>query len=270
MRNRFGILAAFGSLAMVLMDEAGGDGGDGGGAPATVAVPAAPAAPAKPAVQPKGTEEVQTPQKEGAGALDAAGFEEVADDPGLNYALTFLAGNGFNAENPAVQAAFQGDFSLLKAELAAKGVQGWEQALGLAEQSYARAVKGKEETDAQVGQIVTDFAEQNGVDWEQAVAFVASTAKPEEKTAINSLLADPATAHIAAAYITGAFLNGGDTEIDPQARATTDAPRAVQAGGGAPLSRREYTAELGKLRQSLGDDYMHSAQAQALYRRLQR
>lgn len=262
----FAQLVGFG-FSRILMDEAGDGGGDGGGAPAA---PAAAAAPAKPAVSPKGTEDVPAPAKDTAAVLDAAGFAEVEDDPGLSYALTFLAGNGFNAENPAVQAAFQGDFSLLKAEMAAKGVQGWEQALGLAEQSYQRAVEGKEATDAQVGQIVTDFAEQNGVDWEQAVAFVSSTAQPAEKTAINSLLADPATAHIAAAYITGAFINGGDTEIDPQARASTDAPRAVQSQGGAPLSRREYTAELGKLRQSLGDDYMHSPQAQALYRRLQR
>jgi hypothetical protein len=269
MRILFGALAAIGT--MYLMNEAGGDGGDGGSAPAATPPANQPTAqPDKPPVQPKGTEQQPEPAKDDTAILDAAGFAAVEDDPGLSYTLKFLATNGFNAESPAVQAAFNGDFSLLKAEMSAKGIAGWEQALALGEQSYQRAVEAKGATDEQVGGIVTEIAEQFGVDWEAAVAHVSTAAKPEEKTALNGLLADPATAHIAAHYIASAFINNGDTEIEPQARATTDAPRAVQAQGGAPLSRREYTAEMGKLRQSLGDDYMHSPQAQALYKRLQK
>lgn len=235
-------------------------------APAAVAEPVA--APAKPPVAPKGTEDIK-PAKDEAAILDEAGYAQVEGDPGLNYAMKFLAGNGFNADSPAVEAAFNGDFSLLKAELAQKGISGWEQAVGLAEQSYARHVEGREASQAEVGQIVTDFAESQGVDWEQAVAHVAGSASAEEKTAINSLLADPATAHIAASYITSAFINNGSTEIEPAARATGDnAKPSNTGGGGAPLSRREYTAEMAKLRTSMGDGYLDSPAAQALYRRL--
>src|SRR5690606_14723491 len=255
---RIGALATIGM--MVYMDEAGGDGGDGGSA-AAAATPAAAAAPAV---------EVPAAVKGDAEVLDAAGYAPADNDPGLNYAMKFLASNGFNADNPAVAAAFDGDFSLLKAELAQKGLAGWEQALGLAEQSYERHTKELDAKAGKVGEIVTGLAAEMGVDWEQAVQHVANAAKPEEKTALNSLLSDPATAHIAAHYITSAFINGGDTEIEPAARPVDAAVGAVNGPAGGALSRREYNAELGKLRTSLGDAYMDSPQAQALYRRLQR
>jgi hypothetical protein len=209
----------------------------------------------------------ETP-KDDAAVLGEAGFQAVDGDPGLNYAMKFLAGNGFNAENPAVAAAFEGDFSLLKAELAQKGIAGWEQALGLAEQSYDRHVKANEASQVEVGGIVTDLAEQMGVDWEAAVGHVTKSAGAEEKSALNTLLSDPKTAHIAAHYITSSYINAGDTEIEPAARATGAATGAVNERGGGALSRREYTAEMGKLRQQVGDGYMDTPQAQALYRRL--
>lgn len=277
MMSRFGMFTLLGSAlmgAMVYRAEAD-DGTGGGGGGGNVIVDDTGAAvdkggkpvPPLPGVQPG----VKPEPKDDASILDAAGFAPAEGDPGLNYAMKFLAGNGFNADNPAVAAAFEGDFSLLKAELAQKGIAGWEQALGLAEQSYGRHVKSQEERADAVGAIVSEFAEQQGVDWEQAVAHVAGSAKPEERTALNQLLADPATAHIAAGYITSAFINHGDTEIEPAARATGSNVTTPRVSGGEPLSRREYTAELGKLRQQLGDDsYMQSPQAQALYRRLQR
>lgn len=250
-----------------LMEAAGEGGEPGAGAP----VAEAPAKGAKEPVQaplpavtgsPKGSEEESV--------LDKAGFAESENDPGLNYALNFLASNGFNSESPSVLRALEGDFSLLKAELASKGVQGWEQAISLAEQSYQRHVEEMEGVAEQVGGIVSQVAEQFGVDWEQAAQHVGATAKPEEREALNNLLTDPATAHIAASYIATAFINGGEVEIEPQARATGDG--AVRTGGGAgpALSRQEYTQEMAKLRKTLGDDYINSPQAQALYARLKR
>lgn len=256
--NRIG----FALGAMILMNEAAGDGGDGGGAtasiPTTAAAPADVAAPAP------------APVKDDAAILDGAGFAPAEDDPGLNYAMKYLATNGFNAESPSVAAAFNGDFSLLKAELAQKGAPGWEQAVKLAEQSYERHSKDLDAKAEQVGNIVTGLAEEMGVDWEAAVQHIAGVAKPEEKTALNQLLTDPATAHIAAHYITSAYANGADTEIEPAARAVGAAAGAVGGPAGGALSRAEYNAELGKLRTQLGDDYINSPQASALFRRLQR
>lgn len=268
--KRFGIGMALGMMAFSLMAEAGADGGEGGGGQVDTG-----AAAAKPAVQlDDGGAPAPAPaagaEKPPAGdELEKAGFAAADNDPGLNYAMGFLAKNGFNANDPAVDAAFGGDFSLLKAELAQKGIAGWEQALGLAEQSYERHVKANEAQAEKVGGIVTAIAQEAGVEWEAAVAHVGKSASPDERTAINGLLANPATAHIAAQFITNSYIATGDVDVPPQARATTDGAAAHQGAQGGTLTRAEYTAEMDKLRKTLGDDYIHSPQAQALYRRRQ-
>lgn len=265
MMKRFGLMMVMGSVLAhsgAYREEAG-EGGEG-----AAAVDASPA-PASTKLDTKAPE-TQAPKEQPGDAeiLDKAGFAPVEGDPGLTYAMKFLAGNGFNAENPAVEAAFNGDFSLLKAELAQKGVQGWEQALGLAEQSYERHTKENDAKAEKVGKLVTEVAESMGVDWEQAVAHVGKSASAEEKSALNSLLADPATAHIAARFISGSFIEAGDTEIEPAARAVGAETSAHAGPAGGALSRAEYKQELGKLRKTLGDDYINSPQAAALYRRL--
>lgn len=266
MMKRFGLMMVMGSVlahAGAYREEAGAGGDPGAGAleatPAKTSTTVEAKAPEAPA--PK-------EQPGDAEILDKAGFAPVEGDPGLTYAMKFLAGNGFNAENPAVEAAFNGDFSLLKAELAQKGVQGWEQALGLAEQSYDRHVKENDAKAETVGKLVTEVAQSMGVDWEQAVAHVGKSASAEEKTALNSLLADPATAHIAARFISGSFIEAGDAEIEPMAKAVGAATSAHAGPAGGALSRAEYTQEMGKLRKTLGDEYVNSPQAAALYRRL--
>jgi hypothetical protein len=263
--KRFGIvgMGLFGMMAMHGLHEGEPD----AAAPAAAAEPA-PASvkldEGKPAVVPKD----EKPQPGDAEVLDKAGYAPAEGDPGLTYAMKFLATNGFNADNPAVEAAFGGDFSLLKAELAQKGLPGWEQALGLAEQSYDRHTKDNDAKAAEVGKLVTDVAESMGVDWEQAVVHVGKSASSEEKSALNSLLSDPKTAHIAARFISGSFIESGDTEIEPAARAVGANVKASHESGGGSLTRAEYNAEMGKLRQKLGDEYVNSPQAGALYRRL--
>lgn len=252
-----------------LMNEAG-DGGEGA-APAPAATATAPASTTLP--DDKGGKEQpaeKAPEAEKPGdaeVLDKAGFAH-SDDPGLNYSLTFLAKAGFTADNPAVDAAMSGDFSLLKAEMAQKGLPGWEQALALGEQAYGRAVESQKATQAEVGKVVTDVASEFGVDWEQAVAHIGSSASAEEKTALNGLMANPATARIAASYIASGFLNSDGVERDPMARATADGAAPANLAAGGKLTRKEYTQEMAALRGKLGDDYINSAEAQALYKRL--
>jgi hypothetical protein len=264
--KRFGIVG-MSLLGMVAM--AGYlDGEPAAAAPAAATEPAPAPASTKLDTAPPAAKPPESPKPGDAEVLDKAGYAAAENDPGLTYAMKFLATNGFNADNPAVEAAFGGDFSLLKAELAQKGLPGWEQALGLAEQSYDRHTKENDAKAGQVGKLVTEVAESMGVDWEQAVAHVSGSASPEEKTAINQLLSDPKTAHIAARFIAGSFIESGDTEIEPRAKATGAETGAVQTPGGGLLSRAEYTAELAKLRKTVGENYISSPQASALYRRL--
>ena len=51
-------------------------------------------------------------------AYDATG------DAGLDYALNFVGKLGYGDTHPAIMAAQKGDFSLIRAELATKGVAG--------------------------------------------------------------------------------------------------------------------------------------------------
>lgn len=260
--KRFGIVG-MGLLGMSVMS------GLFEGEPDAVAAAAEPAA--KPTVDLGAKPDAKTPETPKPGdaeVLDKAGYAPVESDPGLTYAMKFLATNGFNADHPAVDAAFNGDFAMLKAELAQKGLPGWEQALGLAEQSYDRHSKDNEAKADAVGKLVTGVAESMGVDWEQAVAHVGKSASAEEKDALNTLLGDPKTAHIAARFISGSFIESGDSEIEPAVRATGAETSAHAGPAGGALSRAEYTAEMGKLRKTLGDDYVTSPQAAALYRRL--
>lgn len=258
--KRFGLMFALAGMAAVLMNEEGGDAGNPGGGPEVKE-------PVKPNVKLEQTQEQLPKEEPGADeVLDKAGFAKT-EDHGLNYALGFLAKHGFTADNPAVDAAFGGDFSLLKAELAQKGVAGWEQALALGEQAYGRAKEANDKKVEAAGKVVTEIAEQAGVDWNEAIAHVGTSATPEQKTALNTLLGDPATASIAATFITNAFLSTGQSESEPLP-VTQNANAARQETGGGPISRREYTAEMAKLRQSLGDNYLSSPQAQALYKRL--
>lgn len=257
------MIKRFGLAAFLMAEEAGAEGG-----PATVPAEVE----AKPSTTKldsgKAPEQAPVPEEKPGDAdiLDKAGFAQ-SEDQGLNYSLAFLARNGFTADNPAVDAAMGGDFSLLKAELAAKGVAGWEQALGLGEQAYGRAVTAQKEKQAEVGKVVLSIAEESGVDWEEAVAHIGKSASDAEKTTLNNLMADPATARIAAAFITGQFLQTGTSERDPVAAVGASTAPANQGQGGK-ITRREYTEKMRELRGKMGDGYINSPEAQALYNRL--
>jgi len=250
---------------VLMAEETGAD------APAATGAADAPAKPSTTQIPgDKGADEQETPPEEkadDADVLDKAGFAKT-DDQGLNYSLSYLARHGFTADNPAVDAAMGGDFSLLKAELAQKALPGWEQALALGEQAYGRAVDKQKATQAEVGKVVTQVAEEFGVDWEAAVAHIGGTASPAEKAAINGLLADPATARIAASFITGAFLNSDGVEREPLATAAGDNVATARVpGAGGKLTRAEYTKEMAALRAKQGDGYINSPEAQALFAR---
>lgn len=256
------------NLFRAALMNAEGEGGNGGGNEPVVPPAKAPSTGVdNPA--PKVETPAPEPKADDAAVLDKAGFA-VTEDKGLNYALTFLARHGFTADNPAVDAAMGGDFSMLKAELAQKGVAGWEQALGLGEEAYGRATEKQKAEQAEVGKVVLEVAERSGVDWEAAVSHVGSSATPEIKTALNDLLRNPATAAIAAGFITNTYLEGSNEEMQPRAAATgantQAANRQVQGG---KLTRAEFTKEMRDLQKRMGDSYLTSPEAQALYARRQ-
>lgn len=195
---------------------------------------------------------------------------EPTGDPGLDFALGFIGRAGIGHDHPAMIAAEGGDFSLLKAELGTKGIAGWEQAVALGEKAYGEASKANEARVEAVGKAVLEVAGQVGVDWEQAVVWAKANGSPDELAKVNELMADPFTAKMAALYIASNYANADGVEKVPTKAAvsTTAAPAPPVSGG--PLSRAEYRAGLSKLRETMGDSYITSPQATALYRRLQK
>ena len=63
---------------------------------------------------------------------------EPTGDAGLDYALDFIGKLGYSDAHPAVRAAITGDFSLIRAELSTRGVQGADAVVKLAEDAHAR------------------------------------------------------------------------------------------------------------------------------------
>lgn len=239
-------------------------------APATPDVPAVPAVPAPapaPAPVPPSTTVAPAP----APQAPTPPPQESTGDPGLDYALGFINKAGIEEEHPAMQAAFKGDFGLLKALLAEKGTAGWEQAVALGEKAF-ESFKQKAEADAKViGESVTQVATQLGVDWEEAMGWARDNAAPEEATALNELLQSPATAKMAALWITHNYAAKANVDQPPSKQAVPAAavPQAPN-GPASPIDRVTFAAEAGKLHKQFGDAYAQRPEYAALARRLQR
>lgn len=172
------------------------------GAPVTAAaVPealgGAPAAPAAPAAAPAATgvllEDTAAPAAPAATPAPAAGTAEAfaydkTGDAGLDYALDFVGKLGYGDTHPAMLAATKGDFSLIKAELATKGVAGAEAVVALAEQAYTRFAK----EDAAKSEALSSFAAQaagSAENWAVVRAWAAAEATPQEKAQVNAAIA---------------------------------------------------------------------------------
>lgn len=242
----------------------------------TVAPEAGTTAPAAPTPTPTPTPAKADQAKAEPVTPDPAGTTEVPEyeptgDPGLDYALSFLARAGIDDEHPAFQAAANGDFGLLKATLAEKGVPGWEQAVALGEKALENIRAKEAETIKAVQESVLQVAEGVGVDWEAAVAHAKETGEPEQIEKLNSLFADPFTAKVAALYITHAYANAPGVDVPAKRTAVKEDAAPAPAGAqGGTLTRAEFAHEAGKLYRKFGDNAQSTPEYRALAARLQR
>mgnify|MGYP001105367337 CR=1 FL=1 len=112
---------------------------------------------------------------------------EPTGDAGLDYALKFVGDLGYGDTHPAIIAAQQGNFALIKAELATKGVPGSEAVVSLAVQAY----KAYAEKEAEKAKALQSFAYQaaGGEDnWSVVQAWAAANATDEEKAQVNAAI----------------------------------------------------------------------------------
>lgn len=190
---------------------------------------------------------------------------EPTGDAGLDMALAFIGKQGLAGDHPAVQAAANGDFTMLKATLAQKGVQGYAEFIALGEEAYKRQTeKGKaaaEDTRKTV------YAAAGGAEqWAAIQKWASENATPEEKAAINEQLnAGGIKAKAAAVYLTNLYNKAGNMTQDP---ADVTKPGAKpNASADAPLSAREYASEVAKLNAKLRGRLDGSPEYEALQRR---
>jgi hypothetical protein len=109
-------------------------------------------------------------------------------DAGLDMVLKFVGDLGYHPENPAMKAAMEGDFTLLEAELATKGVKGYEAHMKLGQQAFTRtreATLAKQKADREAIEGAAGGAE----NWKAVQAWAAANAEPEEKAEVSKMLA---------------------------------------------------------------------------------
>lgn len=175
-------------------------------------------------------------------------YGEIPDDPGLTMALGFVGKLGFSPESPAIAAAMQGDFSFLKAQLAALGTkaQGFEHYVALAEKSFKASVDSASTKVAATAEAIhrTVGGEEN---WNSIKEWATANADEGEKTELNAMLnAGGFHAKAAASYLASLHANATGTVVNP-ANAAPGARGSPAPANGAPLSPAEYRSAVAAL-----------------------
>ena len=173
-------------------------------------------------------------------------------DAGLDYALNFVGKLGYGDAHPAIQAAQKGDFSLIRAELATKGVAGSDAVLALAEQAYTRFAA----EDAKKSEELAGFAAQaagSAENWAVVRAWAAQEATPQEKAQVNAalaqggLVAQGVISQLVNLYQQKHTLPKDAADVAKPGEAGTAAP------SNEPMTAKAYAQAVEALRQKLGN-----------------
>jgi hypothetical protein len=180
-------------------------------------------------------------------------------DAALDMALGFVGKLGIGPDHPAMQAAANGDHSLLKAHLASLGdkAKGWEQYIALAEKSHADGKSAAEAKAAATAQLVHDAA--GGVEaWTEIQTWAKQNAEPAERAEVNAALkAGGMQAQAMVAYLKSLYEGASGTTVKP-AEAVVPAAKANTGGPGQALSAAQYALEVQALRGKMGYSFNES------------
>lgn len=240
----------------VYQEEASAEAGSPAAAAPAAATPEVPAEAAKPAVEVPATPEV--PAVDAKASIAEFTAEYAADNPALGLALGFLGDAGIAPTDPAFVAAQGGDFTLLKAVLAQKGLAGSDQMVAILEGAVNESIASQEAHEAKTTEMVQGIL---GEQHEEILTWARENATDEEKTAVNEMLAAGGFYARAVAIMLRDAWTGGDNTI-PAQNAVQISHQGV--GGNAPLSARDYAAAVQELAKELGGDPRNSAKYQQL------
>lgn len=213
------------------------------GAPIENPTPAPIVAPAPPAPAAPATPPAHAPAPAEA-AVEVVEYEATGN-AGLDLGLKFIGRLGFGPEHPAVQAAGNGDFSKLEAELAKLGdkAAGWQDILAVSKSAYEQV---SNERKAAHEKTMDKINAATGGEWDKAKEWASAKAEPGEKDAINSALAAGGIQAVAMAqYITGLYRKSGEyTKTGAPAVKEGAAPGSAVADA---LSPADYAKEVQRL-----------------------
>lgn len=213
---------------------------------APVSTPAPEPVVAPVATTPAPAPKAETPNTEPA--IVPVVYEETGD-PGTDLALQFVGRLGIAHDHPAMLAAYEGNFDLIKGHLSALGdkAKGWEQYVALAEKSQGESKKAEEATKATVAKVVHETVG-GQAEWAAIQAWASQKAEPAEKEQINAMMAaGPFQARAAAMLLKSLYDNAPGivrTPADPTNKGASS--KGVPAANAA-LTRREAVAETNKL-----------------------
>ena len=184
-------------------------------------------------------------------------------DAGLDYALNFVGKLGYGDTHPAIIAAQKGDFSLIRAELATKGVAGSDAVLALAEQAYTRFAA----EDAKKSEELAGFAAQaagSAENWAVVRAWAAQEATPQEKAQVNAALSQGGL--VAQGVINQLVTLYQQKHTLPKDAADVAKPGAAgtAAPSNEPMTAKAYAQAVEALRQKLGNRTEDSPEYAAL------
>lgn len=213
--------------------------------------------------------EPAAPKTEPAPVADEVVEFEPTGDVGMDMALAFIGKQGISETHPAMVAAINGDFTILKATLAAKGAPGWEQFVALGEAAYSR--KTAEEATKRTALQEAVFKEAGGKEqWQAVQQWASANATPEEKAEINALLNKGGLAAKGAVkYLVDAYGRANNVEVNPRDPLQTASRGGMPDPATAPLSPRDYAAAVGVLNNKLNGRLEGSKEYEALQRRRQ-
>ena len=192
---------------------------------------------------------------------------EKTGDVGLDMALDFIGKAGLASNHPAVLAASEGDFSILKATLAAKGVTGWEQFVALGEAAYNRA--SAENAAKATAARAAIYKEAGGEEsWKSVQAWAGANATPEERAEINALLNQGGLAAKGAVkYLMDTYNRANNVEVNPADPLANSGRSGVPNAANGPLTASEYSAAVQQLNNKLNGRLDGSPEYEALQRR---
>lgn len=192
---------------------------------------------------------------------------EPTGDVGLDLALDFVGKAGIPSNHPAMVAASEGDFSILKATLAAKGVQGWEQFVALGEQAYQKTVAATEAKSKALREAV--HKEAGGAEeWGAIQKWAGANATPEEKAEINNLLNQGGLqAKLAVQYLVSAYGRANNVTREPKDPTANASRGGLPGTNDGPLSPKEYAEAVRSLNNKLNGRLEGSREYDQLQRR---